>query len=240
MRGFAGLALLALVVFVLAGAALLPMRVVMEAARLDQFGLAAGNVSGSVWAAKLSQARFRGADLGTLRLGLSPLSLLAGSPSVAFATLGASDASGAGSFRLPPQPGLENVSAAIPLSGMGTPLPLRGQLRLVGVSFRFANGKCVGAAGRITTDALSASAASLGWQGPDLEGPVTCVDNAALATLAGERDGVRVLVRLWINNGAFLKLDSEIAGVDALGEAALSASGFVQGPNGWTRTDQGR
>lgn len=239
MRGWAGLAALMAAVFVLAGIALIPMRVVLQAGRLDRAGLAAGSISGSVWGARLSEAQFRGADLGSVRLGLSPLSLLRAAPQLRFATLGAGDTTGAGGFYLPPQAGLAKVSAAVPLSGWNTPLPLRGYLRLVGVSFRFANGRCVGAAGRITTDALSASAASLGWQGPELEGDVTCVDNAALATLTGERDGIRVLARLWINNGAILKLDSEVSGVDAAGEIALQAAGFTQTPTGWTRTDQG-
>ncbi len=239
MRRLFAFLLLGALVFVLAGLALLPMRVVLAAARLDRAGLSAGHVTGSVWGAKLSEARFRGAALGTLRLGLAPAALLTGSVQLQFSTQGAGEASGVGRLLLR-APGLAQVNATVPLSGFSTPIPLRGSLRFVGVSFRFAKGRCVGAAGRISTDALSASAASLGWQGPDLEGPVTCVGNAAIANLVGEREGVQVQARLALDAGGMLKLDSSAAGLDAAGQAALGAAGFVQGPDGWTRTDQGR
>ncbi len=240
MRRLFAFLLLGALVFVLAGLALLPMRVVLAAARLDRAGLSAGHVTGSVWGAKLSEARFRGAALGTLRLGLAPAALLTGSVQLRFATQGAGEASGVGRLLLLRAPGLAQVNATMPLSGFSTPIPLRGSLRLAGVSFRFAKGRCVGAAGRISTDALSASAGSLGWQGPEIEGPVTCVGNAAIANLVGEREGVQVQARLALDAGGLLKLDSSVAGLDAAGQAALGAAGFVQGPDGWTRTDQGR
>lgn len=240
MGRIAGFLLLAGLAFLGAGVALLPMRLVLDGARLDQAGLAAADVSGTVWNAKLTQARFRGTELGTLRLGLSPLSVVSGSLALRFSLSGAREASGKGALLLLRQPGLEKVTASVPLDGLSPSLPLRGALRLSGVSFRFAGQRCLGAAGRISTDALGASAASLGWQGPDLEGPVTCVGKEAVAELTGEREGVRVRARLVIDSTGLVKLDSTVSGVDANGEVALGAAGFAPSSDGWTRTDQGR
>lgn len=240
MQRMVGFVLMAVLAFLVAGIALLPMRLVLDAARLDSAGLAAAQVSGPVWGATLTSARFRGLELGTLRLGLSPLSLVAASPALRFSASGSGAASGKGALHLLRQPGLEKVNASVPLEGLGLPIPLRGTLRLTDVSFRFVGQSCRGAAGKISTDALSASAASLGWQGPDLEGPVTCVGQEAVADLLGEREGVSVRARLAIDSTGLMKLDSSVAGLDANGDLALGAAGFARGGDGWTRTDQGR
>ena len=232
--------LFAVIVFLIAGIALLPMRMVLAAARLDQAGLAAAEVTGTIWHGALRGAQFRGTDLGDVRLGLSPLSLLQLAPQIRFAAPGdggVQSASASGAMRLLISPGVDKLNAALPLGIWQSSIPLQGQLRFADVSFRFERGRCIGAAGRVSTDALSAG--SLGLQGPVLEGPVTCDGSFVLASLAGEQNGMRVRVKLRIDAGAHVKLDSEISGMDAVGEAALSAAGFTLGPNGWARSDQG-
>ena len=235
-------AVFAAIVFILAGLALLPMRMVLAAARLDQAGLAAEEVSGTIWDGRLRGAQFRGADLGDVRLRLSPLSLLRLAPQVRFAAPGdggSEAARASGAMHLLIGPGVDRLNAALPLAIWNSPIPLQGQLRFENVGFRFEGGRCKGASGRVSTDALSASAGSLGLQGPVLAGPVTCDGKFALAALAGEQNGVRVHAKLRIDAEARVQLDSEVSGVDAAGEAVLSAAGFTLGPNGWARTDQG-
>lgn len=242
MMRFVVVTMFAAIVFLLGGIALLPMRMVLVAARLDRAGLAAAEVSGTIWNGALRGAQFRGADLGDVRLGLSPLSLLRLAPQMRFAAPGnggVQSASASGAMRLLISPGVVKLNAALPLGIWKSPIPLQGQLRFADVSFRFERGRCIGASGRVSTDALTASASSLGLQGPVLEGPVTCDGPFALANLAGEQNGMRVLAKLRIDARARVKLDSEVSGVDGVGEAVLSAAGFTLGPNGWARSDQG-
>ncbi|MEH6677432.1 type II secretion system protein N [Phenylobacterium sp.] len=52
--------------------------------RAAKAGLSATEVSGTVWRGRLADAAYRGLRLGEVRLGVSPLSLLAGRPRLGF------------------------------------------------------------------------------------------------------------------------------------------------------------
>ena len=67
--------------FVLGAIILLPLRVVLA---LGDAGLAARQVSGSLWSGQLADAAWRGVPLGDLAVGLAPLSLLSGAPRLGF------------------------------------------------------------------------------------------------------------------------------------------------------------
>lgn len=75
MRRFIFLFLI--IVLVIGGAAFLfPMRLAISLAGLDDAGLAAQDVQGTIWSGRLVDAQFRGINLGTLDAAIVPSSLL--------------------------------------------------------------------------------------------------------------------------------------------------------------------
>lgn len=70
--------LLIITALVIGGVAFLfPMRLAISLAGLDDAGLAAQEVQGTIWSGRLVDAQFRGINLGTLDAGIEPSSLLA-------------------------------------------------------------------------------------------------------------------------------------------------------------------
>lgn len=56
----------------------LPMRVALGVAGLERLGVAAREVRGSVWSGRIDQLMLGNMPLGSVRAGLSPVSLLMG------------------------------------------------------------------------------------------------------------------------------------------------------------------
>ena len=75
---FGGMLLIALIVF-------LPMRAVLGWVGVGDEGLVARRVSGTIWGATLTEARFGDLALGNLHARLSPLPLLVGRATIVFA-----------------------------------------------------------------------------------------------------------------------------------------------------------
>lgn len=76
MRRF--ILLLLITLLVIGGVAFLfPMRLAISLAGLDDAGLAAREVQGTIWSGRLVDAKFRGINLGTLDAAIVPSSLLA-------------------------------------------------------------------------------------------------------------------------------------------------------------------
>jgi hypothetical protein len=71
------------IAFAAALLALLPLRLVAGWVGLDETGLSAREVRGSVWSGRLSETRIAGLLLGDLHAGLEPLPLLVGRVRVA-------------------------------------------------------------------------------------------------------------------------------------------------------------
>ena len=126
---------LAAAAVLIAGVAQLPLRLVLPA------GLAATDVTGSVWAGRTTGGQWRGAAIGDMDAGLRFWPLLAGRATMAVAGPGL-----AGTLHLAGRElGVEGLSGRIRLT---TTLPIE-TIDLDGVTAVFAAGQCLRAAGRV-------------------------------------------------------------------------------------------
>ena len=81
--------------------------------------------------------------------------------------------------------------AALPTSD-GRLSGLAGTFGLRVDDARLADGRCAEASGTARTDVLAANGARFGWTGPELAGPVDCVDGRLRVRLSGENPGAAV------------------------------------------------
>ena len=199
--------------------ALLPLRVLVAAG--DQ-GLAARQVSGSVWAGQLNDASWRGIPLGDLGVGLAPLSLLTGAPRLTFAGPAlAGMASGAG---------VTGLSGSIDARGQ-TLLPI-GRINFQNLDISFQNGSCRTASGGVTVTPTGLLAAAMGGE---LRGLARCDAGKLLLPLTSATAGMQVRIG---GDGGWQALISVTAG-DAATRSALLVSGFAPTPQGLSRRLEG-
>jgi len=157
---------------------------------LGDLGLTAREVSGSVWSATLSDARFAGVALGDLHAGIHPLPLLAGRMRIDLAQPGGSRGAvsiGRGSV------GLDDVTARLPLGSTFAPLPLTA-LDLDDVSVRFREGACLAAEGRVRAT-IEGGPVGLSLPG-GLSGNARCHGGALLLPLVSRSAMEAVSIRL--------------------------------------------
>lgn len=150
--------LFALAGFVLAAAALLPLRLAVPE------GLAATSASGTIWSGHLEGASWRGVNLGTLGVGLRPLALFRGQARLA---LSGPDLSG----DLVLGQGVEALSGQRSLVG----LPITS-LAAQDLTLRFEDGQCAAASGSVS--------ATVPGSGAPLGGVPRCTGSSASITLA--------------------------------------------------------
>jgi len=198
---------------------LLPLRVMLAAG--DQ-GLAARQVSGSVWAGQLGDATWRGIALGDLAVALAPLSLLTGAPRLTFAGPAlVGTASGAG---------VTGLSGSIDASGQ-TPLPI-GRISFQNLDIAFENGSCTAASGGVTVTTTGPVASAMGGE---LNGLARCDAGKLLLPLASATAGMQMRIG---GDGRWQALIS-LATVDGATRSALLASGFTPTPQGLSRRLEG-
>jgi general secretion pathway protein N len=162
--------------FVVALVLTLPMRVLLGAAAT---GLAAREVTGSIWTGRLLDARAGPALLGDLRAGIAPLSLLAARARIGVAREGtgapfAATLSVGGARRA-----VEGLTGTVPVAGA---LPLAG-IAFTDVDATFRDGRCQRAAG--TVQAMIAPGVADGQPlAQGLSGGARCDRGALLVPLA--------------------------------------------------------
>ena len=205
--------------FVLGAIILLPLRVVLA---LGDAGLAARQVSGSLWSGQLADAAWRGVPLGDLAVGLAPLSLLSGAPRLGFegpALTGTAMADG-----------VTGLSGTVDASGH-TPLPI-GRVDLQNLSIRFAGRTCTAASGSVAVIATGPMATALGGT---LQGLVRCDAGALLLPLASATGQVQLRID---GNGDWQALIT-LASVGETARPDLLAAGFAPTPQGLSRVLEG-
>lgn len=215
---------------------LLPMRIVLGATAAGEEGLSARRVSGSIWDARLREARFGDVVLGDVKARLSPFALLIGRARLVF--------SGPGGVA-PPLEGaaeigrhlvaLDDVTARLPVVGVFNPLPV-ASLDLEGVSVRFRDETCESADGRVR--AVMATEDGVLPLPPTLSGMARCDAGALLLPLTGTSgtEGVTLRIR---PDGRYTA-DLTLAAGDAATIERLGRLGFAPGPGGYRLSVQGR
>lgn len=218
------------VAFLLAMVVMVPLRVALDQLGIDERGLGARSVTGSLWSGQLTEARLRGISLGDLDAGLALLPLFVGEAKIDLespnwrGTL-VQSSSVAGVTNLNGRLGPEALNASLPVNAV----------EFENVDARFRDGICTQAAGllrlepRPTTPAL----ATLG----QLSGTLRCDGEALLAPMVSGSGRERVDLRLF-GDGRY-RLTLIVQAGDPATAAALTAGGFVATTDGLTMTSEG-
>lgn len=220
------LVLLALIVF-------LPLRLAIGMAGP---GVTARAATGIVWSGRLDQARIGGMDVGTVDVGLAPLSLLLGRARFAFARAGGD--------------GVQPLSGAIE-TGLGgravdglTGTMLGGSIggldldrvAFDGFTARFAGGACTLAAGRVTiVPAIDLPGLNLA---NGLSGAARCNGRALELPLVGQSGMERLTLTLLPDGSYSAKV--AVQGNDPTLATGLAATGFVSDGASFVRTWRGQ
>ncbi|MEA3542453.1 MAG: type II secretion system protein N [Pseudomonadota bacterium] len=201
----------------------LPMRVALGLAGLERLGVAARDVRGTVWSGGIDQLMLGNMPLGSVRAGLSPISLLMGRARFDVArTNGLSDdISGAitvGFGRI----GIDDVTGPVPLGRTFAPLPV-SSLMMEDVSGYFSGDRCGHAEGRVR--------ARLAGQFPGLNlsqglsGVAACDGDALVLPLVSQSGLEKITLRVW-RSGRYVA-EMRIETTDATLAGTLGQAGFV-------------
>ncbi|KAA9018063.1 type II secretion system protein N [Sphingobium limneticum] len=201
----------------------LPMRVALGVAGLERLGVAAREVRGSVWSGRIDQLMLGNMPLGSVRAGLSPVSLLMGRARFDIArTKGlADDIRGAltvGFGRI----GVDDVTGAVPLGRTFAPLPV-GSLMLEDVSAYYSGDRCGHAEGRVRARMAGQMPGLNLSQG--LSGVVTCDGDALLLPLVSQSGMEKISLRIWRSGRYTAEMRVETA--DPALSATLGQAGFA-------------
>ena len=201
----------------------LPMRVALGVAGLERLGVAAREVRGSVWSGRIDQLMLGNMPLGSVRAGLSPVSLLMGRARFDIArTKGlADDIRGAltvGFGRI----GVDDVTGAVPLGRTFAPLPV-GSLMLEDVSAYYSGDRCGHAEGRVRARMAGQMPGLNLSQG--LSGVVTCDGDALLLPLVSQSGMEKISLRIWRSGRYTAEMRVETA--DPTLSATLGQAGFA-------------
>jgi general secretion pathway protein N len=220
-------------IFLVALIAFLPMRLMLGWIRLDDIGLTARQVRGSVWFGEIAEAQAGGFALGDLVAHLSPVQLLLGRARIDVAEEGERPLQGAVTVSRHGV-GVDDLSASI-AGGGALPLPI-ATLDLDDVTARFADGACRHAEGRVR--------AGLGGQiggvplPQTLAGAARCEGNALLLPLASTAGTETLDIRL-ARDGSYTADLAMRTGDPQLG-TKLQLAGFRLSPDGYLLSLQGR
>lgn len=172
----------------------LPMRAALGLFGLDERGISAREVRGSVWMGRLTEARMGAMPLGDLQASLSPVQLFVGR-----ARIDVDGGTGpdrlAGAIGVSRNSlGLDDVTAKLQAGSSFAPLPI-ASIDLTDLSVRFADGQCQRAEGRVRANLEGAIGGVR--LGGGLTGNARCEGGALLMPLVGESGMEQVMLKLW-------------------------------------------
>lgn len=220
-------------------AALVPLNWGLRLVQAPRLGLSAEQAVGAIWGGELRRAHFRETPLGTVKMGIEPLSLLSGAPRLKldFRVRGASLN---GAFALGRKRGVIGLDLTGPLDALPirTPRGLNASVRLQNATLLFDRQGCAKASGSMLLDAQVTTLAGA-WLAPPLAGQWRCQDGAAVAPLAGESEGVAVEMLVRVQGDGRYGFETKVNTQDGQVLAGLLAAGFAPGPDGYVRLDEG-
>lgn len=201
----------------------LPMRVALGLAGLERLGVAARDVRGSVWSGRIDQLMLGDMPLGSVRAGLSPVSLLMGRARFDIARKKglADDIGGAltvGFGRI----GVDDVTGVVPLGRTFAPLPV-GSLMLEDVSAYYSGDRCGHAEGRVRAR-MSGQMPGLNLS-QGLSGVVACDGDALLLPLVSQSGMEKISLRIWRSGRYTAEMRVETA--DPALATTLGQAGFA-------------
>lgn len=224
-------------VFVLALIVLLPLRLVLGWFDLDRTGLAAREVTGSVWFGSVHEAQIASIALGDLNAGVSPWPLLVGRARVDLSTQEdtATHALHGAISVARHSVGVDDMTATLPAGDIFAPLPVSG-LDLSDVSVGFVDGNCEKAEGRVKAT-LGGDIAGISL-GQGLSGTARCDAGALLLPLASQAGTEQVALRLW-NSGRF-RAELTVKPTDPTATQKLELGGFQSTAKGHVLAIEGK
>lgn len=213
-----------LLAFLFAMLALFPLRLAFNMLALQENGLSARSLNGSVWWGRIEQLMLGKVALGNVEARLSPVQLLVGRARMDFSRQRGApdDLEGAVSVNNNSF-GVDDVTAHVGVSGLFAPLPIN-VLDFDDLSVRFADGACVRAEGRMKARMASAVQGLNLSQG--LTGEAVCDGNALLLPLVSQ-SGLETM-RLRIEGNRNYSAELLVKTSDPALGAELEKSGFTR------------
>ncbi len=231
---FGGMLLIALIVF-------LPMRAVLGWVGVGDEGLVARRVSGTIWGATLTEARFGDLALGDLHARVSPLPLLVGRATIVFkgpdsvsASASAKPLSGSASVSRHGF-GVDHMTATVATGRLFAPVPVSA-LDLDDVSVGFRDGQCESAEGRVRATLAGDVGGIVLPQ--SVSGTARCDGTALLLPLTSQAGTEGIALR--IENAGTYRADVSLRPSDPLAAQKLEQAGFVNSPTGYRLSIEGR
>lgn len=215
----------------------LPMRLALGWFGLGEQGLVARRVSGSVWGATLTEARFGDLTLGDLSARLSPLPLLVGRARVALAgpDLVSTTPLRAALTVSRHAVGVDDASGSLPTGRVFAPLPVT-TLDLDDLTVRFRDGRCEAAEGRVRAS-LAGEAGGVPLPA-GVSGAARCDGGALLLPLASQAGTEAIALR--VEGDGRYRADLTVQSTDPTLADRLQAAGFTATASGWRLSIEGR
>lgn len=191
---------------------------------------------GPVWGGAVRGLTLHDYPVGDVRAALSPLSVLALSPSAAV-TLTGPEASAQGRIGLRPGGALRIADADATLylteiSAIDPRLRVRGGvLTAQGLDLTLRGGRCLAASGALASDALTYGFGGE-WRGPSLAGEVSCADGLLVLPLAGAAEGDEVEAAARLGAGAY-RFEALVRSPDEGLARIAPLLGFAEYGEGW-------
>jgi general secretion pathway protein N len=216
----------------------LPMRLALGWFGLGEQGLVARRVSGSIWGATMSEARFGDLVLGDLSARLSPLPLFLGRARVALAGPDAAPAAGLKAAVTVSRHavGIEDATGSLPTGRVFAPVPVT-TLDLDDVTVRFRDGACEAAEGRVRATLGPAPIGEVTLPAA-VSGAVRCDRGALLLPLVSQAGTEAITLR--VEGDGRYRADFSIQPSDPLLGQRLEAVGFTAGTGGYRLSVDGR
>ena len=118
---------------------------------------------------------------------------------------------------------------------------LAGRVSLRIDAAEFDGDACLSASGTAASDVLRSNAPRLGWAGPELAGPIDCVDGRVRVRLSGEDAGTTVDALTTTGADGLYQSDITVRSADPAAGNALVLCGFTPaGANEYRLSEQGR
>lgn len=200
----------------------------------NQTALGYSDVFGSVWDGRVHNARLAGLDIQRLDVAVEPLGLLGGQVA---AQVRASDPDlrGRGRISVAADGTLraEQVDLVARLDALGLAgwpgLDPQARLNLEIDQLEWQDGRCRSAQGEVASAALIGFAEQFGYEGPFLQGVLSCLDDALAVTVSGESADLALDAQILLRSRDYswtLRVDTQRADLaDALALAGLERDG---------------
>ena len=113
-------------------------------------------------------------------------------------------------------------------------------LRTVDLDFKALDKGCLAAQGEFSTDVLLRNFALWQWSGPELRGPITCVDGALVTQLSGRETGQTIDINITMQADGIYQANISVYSDRAGAAAVLGLYGFSKSGSQFTLVETGK